>query len=61
MQWRHAVLRPADPLQRPSVQQVLRHPWCNLQEGVLGFNDSLVARTLSSPPEPQVHFYFVFF
>jgi hypothetical protein len=46
----------ADPSQRLSVQQVLRHPWCRqgIQPQMLTFNDAIVARSLANPPPPQV-------
>lgn len=47
----------ADPAQRPSVSQLLHHPWC--AEGlppstVLQFNDVFVERSLANPPPPKV-------
>lgn len=49
----------ADPSRRPSVQDLMRHTWCQSSEGVspeqlIRCNDALVAQTLASPPDPEV-------
>lgn len=52
----HRCACPADPLQRPSVQEVLSHPWTahGLHPSVLRFNDPIVASSLSNPPSREV-------
>lgn len=61
--WAHARSLPlfapalaADPSQRPSVQQVLHHPWvaAGMEPAMFQFNDSIVASSLANQPPPQV-------
>ncbi|GAB4817033.1 hypothetical protein N2152v2_004079 [Parachlorella kessleri] len=46
----------ADPKQRPSIQEVLHHPWCSagMEPAMFSFNDSIVDTSLANQPPQEV-------